>query len=99
MFFLPPTDSLERAVVYPEVVLLPTIDIPLSITYNLPFFIPHYTELQPTVIPSIGTVIDAVEDNTVAIKLTYHHSKALTKYKGLEALFAHFLRFKGLTAI
>ena len=98
-FFLSPANSLERAVAHPEAVLLPAIGIPLSVAHNLPFFIPHYTGLQPTVIPGIGTVVDAVEDDTVAVRLAYHHSKALTKCEGLETLFAHFLRFKGLTAI
>jgi hypothetical protein len=44
-------------------------------------------------------VVDAVEDDTVAVRLAYHHNKALTKCKGLKTLFAHFLRFKGLNAI
>jgi hypothetical protein len=44
-------------------------------------------------------MVDAVEDDAVAVRLAYHYSKALTKCEGLKTLFAHFLRFKDLTAI
>jgi hypothetical protein len=44
-------------------------------------------------------MVDAVEDDAVAVRLAYHYSKALAKCEGLKTLFAHFLRFKDLTAI
>ena len=39
-----------------------------------------------------------MEDDTVAVRLAYHHSKALNKCESLKTLFARFLRFKDLTA-
>jgi hypothetical protein len=46
-----------------------------------------------------GTVVDAVEDAAVFMRLAYYYSKALSKCKGLKRLFAQFLGFKDFTAL
>ena len=59
----------------------------------------HHTRLKPTVIIRIGTVVDAVENTVIPMRLAYNYSKALCKCKGLKTLFANFLRFKDITAL